>query len=40
VGIHPSWQSGDDPRLLKEEKEWLEVVAEKPFRIAGNTIYD
>lgn len=29
VGIHPSWQSGDDPALLKEEIEWLEVVADK-----------
>jgi hypothetical protein len=28
-GLHPSWQSGDDPSLLKEEKEWLEVVGEK-----------
>jgi len=29
VGIHPSWQSGDDPSLLKEEIEWLEVVGDK-----------
>ena len=29
VGIHPSWQSGDDLSLLKEETEWLEVVAER-----------
>lgn len=28
TGIHPSWQSGDDPDLLQEEKEWLEVVAD------------
>lgn len=28
TGIHPSWQSGDDPDLLVEEKEWLEVVAD------------
>lgn len=28
TGIHPSWQSGDDIDLLKEEKEWLEVVAD------------
>lgn len=30
VGIHPSWQSADDSRLLKEEIEWLEVVVDKP----------
>lgn len=30
VGIHPSWQSGDDPALLKEEIEWMEVVTDKP----------
>jgi hypothetical protein len=29
VGIHPSWQSGDDKTMLKEEKEWLEVVGDK-----------
>ena len=29
IGIHPSWQSGDDIKLLKEEKEWLEIVSEK-----------
>ena len=26
LGIHPSWQSGDDERLLQEEIEWLEVI--------------
>jgi hypothetical protein len=29
IGIHPSWQSGDDPRLLTEELEWMEVITEK-----------
>jgi hypothetical protein len=29
LGIHPSWYSGDDERLLKEELEWMEVIAEK-----------
>ena len=29
IGIHPSWQSGDDPALLKEELEWIETVADK-----------
>ena len=29
VGLHPSWQSGDDISLLKEEREWLEVIADK-----------
>ena len=29
VGIHPSWQSGDEYSLLKEEIEWLEAVADK-----------
>lgn len=29
IGIHPSWQSGDDNDLLKEELEWLETVADK-----------
>ncbi len=32
VGIHPSWQSGDDKKLFKEELEWLEVVTEKPVK--------
>jgi hypothetical protein len=27
IGIHPSWQSGDDDHLLKEEIEWLEYMA-------------
>ena len=34
TGLHPSWQSGDHPKLLKEEKEWLEVVADKPIRLS------
>jgi hypothetical protein len=29
IGLHPSWQSGDDESLLREEKEWLEVMADK-----------
>jgi uncharacterized protein DUF7033 len=32
VGIHPSWQSGDNERLLKEELEWLQVVADKTIQ--------
>ena len=28
IGIHPSWQSGDKPLLLKKEKEYLEAVCE------------
>jgi hypothetical protein len=26
VGIHPSWQSSEDPRLLKQEIGWLEFI--------------
>jgi len=29
VGIHPSWQSGDTPSLLKKEKDYLTQMAEK-----------
>jgi len=29
IGVHPSWQSGDDESLLKEEIEWLEVMSDK-----------
>jgi uncharacterized protein DUF7033 len=29
IGIHPSWQSGDDEQILKEEIEWLEYIADK-----------
>jgi hypothetical protein len=29
IGIHPSWQSGDEKGLLKEEIEWLEYIAEQ-----------
>jgi hypothetical protein len=31
VGIHPSWRSGDDGSTLREEIEWLEVVAGYPI---------
>jgi uncharacterized protein DUF7033 len=27
LGIHPSWQSGDNADLLREETEWLEVIS-------------
>ena len=27
AGVHPSWQSVDNPALLKEEREWMEVAA-------------
>ena len=29
VGLHPSWQSGDEKQLLKKEKEQLEAMSEK-----------
>lgn len=29
IGIHPSWQSGDELSLLKEELGWLATVADK-----------
>lgn len=29
VGLHPSWQSGDYPALLKTEKELMELMSEK-----------
>jgi hypothetical protein len=29
VGLHPSWQTGDDSSLLKKEKELLEAMSEK-----------
>jgi hypothetical protein len=32
TGIHPSWQSGDDHFLLKEEIEWLEVMSDKKIK--------
>jgi hypothetical protein len=27
TGLHPSWQSGDDPALLQKEKEHLEIMS-------------
>lgn len=29
VGVHPSWQSGDDEVLLKEEIEWMEWMTDQ-----------
>lgn len=34
VGIHPSWQSGDDEKLLKQETEWLGYVINKKIDIS------
>jgi len=34
VGIHPSWQSGDDVVLLKSEKLFLETVINKPVTVS------
>jgi uncharacterized protein DUF7033 len=28
IGLHPSWQSGDDQSLLREEVEWMEYVTD------------
>lgn len=27
IGLHPSWRSGDEPALLKKEKQWLEKMS-------------
>lgn len=29
IGLHPSWQSGDDEEMLKDEHDWLEAVADR-----------
>ncbi len=34
VGIHPSWQSGDSPSLLKKEKDYLAQMAEKKITVS------
>ena len=34
IGIHPSWQSGDEAALLKKEKQLLETMSEKPVTIS------
>ncbi|HWK06431.1 MAG TPA: hypothetical protein VNS58_22510 [Puia sp.] len=31
VGVHPSWQSGDQETLLREEIEWMECMTEQPI---------
>ena len=36
IGLHPSWQSGDNPVLLKKEKELLEAMAHSSH--AGQTL--
>jgi hypothetical protein len=32
VGIHPSWQSSDNPKLLKQEIGWLEFITGEPIK--------
>lgn len=34
TGLHPSWRSEDEPGLLQEEREWLEVITEKPVTLS------
>ena len=34
VGIHPSWQSGDEPHWLLKEKKILEELAQQPVTIS------
>jgi len=29
VGVHPSWQSGDQEELFREELEWMELMTDK-----------
>ena len=29
VGVHPSWQSGDDPALIRKEKETIESITKQ-----------
>jgi len=31
IGLHPSWQSGDDEKVLIKEKKLLEIIAGKPI---------
>ena len=38
LGIHPSWQSGDQEELLEEEISTLEHIAEKKVYTAGSII--
>ncbi len=34
IGIHPSWQSGDDTSLLKKEIQILQTIADKEITIS------
>ncbi|MEO6548508.1 MAG: polysaccharide deacetylase family protein [Ferruginibacter sp.] len=34
IGIHPSWQSGDDAALLQSEKQQLEAIIKTPVTIS------
>ncbi|MEX0966672.1 MAG: polysaccharide deacetylase family protein [Bacteroidia bacterium] len=34
VGLHPSYRSHNEPRILKQEKEQLEVLLQKPVRMS------
>jgi hypothetical protein len=31
IGVHPSWQSGDQERLIKEEIKWMENISGQPI---------
>jgi hypothetical protein len=31
LGVHPSWQSGERPELLREEIAWLQTVGDQPI---------
>ncbi len=32
IGVHPSWQSGDEPSLIKKEKETIENITGKKIK--------
>jgi hypothetical protein len=34
IGLHPSWRSFDEPGLLTEEREWLEVISEQSITVS------
>jgi hypothetical protein len=34
IGIHPSWRSYDEPKILKEEKNLLETISAKKIKLS------